>query len=184
MTTSNWSTLPYDASDDRPWTRLTASETRRLYELCGPKCFIVAPPADATDASIRKNPKKYLKFPVCRPPSPDAGGRTCAISKSGVLAARRRAILTRAKVGSRYEDVVKSTTNFINANHLTLKSRAKWPIDRIIMRTKPHLHVQITYKNGHRYTSSKASPATVMRLYGKHLSDAQKHKLTILAGSL
>ncbi len=73
-----------------------------LHKVC-PKCVLIAPKKKA-DA---ENPKNY-KFPVCTKLSSTASQKKCELNCTGILAANRRARLTRM-----YPDVQKLTASLL-----------------------------------------------------------------------
>ena len=85
-------TLPVDFTDNRPWPRFSDEERINVYRKCGTACFALPPDPSIPVEEIIASPKKNLKYPVCRPPR---SKRECKASASGLLAATRRARLTK-----------------------------------------------------------------------------------------
>lgn len=176
MSLSNWKTLPIDTHDEGGWPRrLDAKERLNLYNHCGTDCFVLKPSTTITKEEIEASPTKHLLFPICRPTSLPK----CTISPAGVKAARRRAILTRSTVGDKYNVVERDTREFIAEHNLTLKDRHA-SITKVILRTKPTVGVSLVYADGQRQPFRALKPQTILRLYGAHLSDAQRTRLKTL----
>ena len=110
----NLKKLKIDYADNEKWTHLTPDERVQIYRKCGKPCFMKA--SDNLD-EILANPKKVLKFPICRVPK----SRICSISPSGLLAANRRARLT----GGLYPDVLAQTEALIKEFGTTKKARSE-----------------------------------------------------------
>lgn len=105
--------LKLDRKDNAPWPHFTPEDRLQTFRKCGKPCFMRA----SSDLSeIMKDPKSNLKFPVCRPPAPRT--RKCALSAAGLLAANRRARLTK-----KYPDVVQETSILIRELGTTKKAR-------------------------------------------------------------
>ena len=175
---SAWKTLPLDRGDDHAWPKTISSKDRlTLYDTCGESCFVVEP--STTDPSlIKRQPSKYLKFPICRPPEPDhETPPPCRVSPSGVKAARRRAILTRSRVGSRYDAVVDDTSQYIASHHLTLKSKQQMGIVKVRLRTVPTCQVSLVYEDGSIEPYRTLSPTTIHRLYRRYMTPRQRQRL-------
>jgi len=179
VTISKWTTLPLDRTDTKPWDHRFSSKDRlALRNQCGDNCFVMAPLT--TDAQkLSKNASKYLKFPVCRVPSSSSTTTSakCTLSPSGILAANRRARLTRGSVSDKYDAVVESTSKYINEHHITLRSKQTWPIQKVTLYTKPTLAVSIVYANGETEPKRPLSARTIQRTYGKFLTPSQRQKL-------
>lgn len=156
---SSWQSLPLDRTDNAPWPSVLGNERKELLRKCGKKCFIVETPE--------------LKFPVCRPDG------DCKISAAGVRAARRRAILTRGRVGDRYDDVVSATDAYIKKHRLTLGLR-HGEITRVSLRVKPVVGVSLRYSDGTVEPFRPLAKRTILRLYGSLLTSEQKKRLANL----
>lgn len=107
--------LKVDFEDNAPWPMFTPEDRLQTFRKCGSVCFMRA--SDDLSA-VLKDPKSNLKFPVCRPPAPRS--RSCALSAAGLLAANRRARLTK-----KYPDVVQETSTLIKQLGTTKKARAQ-----------------------------------------------------------
>jgi len=118
----NNKSLDVDAYDTGKWDHLDPEDRLRLYKKCKKECFMR--PSQSKKA-IAQDPLANLKFPVCRPAS-------CTISAAGVLAANRRARMTKT-----YPDVVKETANLIATLGLTKKARAENNTDDAFLRPCP-----------------------------------------------
>lgn len=101
-----------DLSDVGTWASVTPEERIRILRKCGEHCFMRSL---GTLEEKLADPKANLKFPICRPTN---RSRSCAISASGLLAASRRARLTR-----KYPDVVKQVQTLIKELGATKKAR-------------------------------------------------------------
>lgn len=164
--------LGIDRADTAPWPEWEDVDRLRLYGRCGTKCFLVT---SGTTEEKLKDPSSHLKFPVCR-----ATTRTCKASASGILAARRRAILTK-----KYPALVASLTDVIRTEKLTKKSRRQsTPVRVRLAQTivdpitgKRSFIVRVTYQPGVSETVGPLSSRTVQSRYGAWLSDTQLKKL-------
>lgn len=161
-----------DLMDNKKWTRLTPEERLTIYRKCGQPCFAKA--IQETGKQILANPKKALKFPVCRVPSPKT--KKCKLSAAGLLAARRRAILTK-----KYPEIQKQTNQLIHKLGSTQKARKEIEIKRVRVNETPlsngkHL-ITIVYIDGVK----KQVPYTkghILRKYAKYLSKAAHARLS------
>ena len=148
-----------------PWQPLTSDERRHVYATYGPSCFLYVAPS--TEQEKMRNPTKYLKFPIC---SPCTGN----VVPAAVLAARRRAFLTRGRVGYMYDDVVRKATEMIDKNRWTFRSLEDLPIASITVRCKPSFALLVTYRDGTRSLRDKISPRTALRTFGRFLTERQR----------
>lgn len=161
-----------DLNDRKTWPRFTPEDRLKLYRKCGQPCFAKAIRADGEQ--ILADPKKTLKFPVCRVPSPKA--KKCAVSASGLLAAQRRAILTK-----KYPEIKKQTAKIIAKLGTTDKARKEIEIKRVrvdetALPNGKHL-ITIVYVDGVK----KQVPYTkghILRKYAKYLSKALHKRLS------
>lgn len=160
--------LQVDLDDTKKWT-ITPDERKTLFETCGEPCFM------RTFGNIDdklSEPKKNLKFPICRP-----NRSPCAISASGIRAAYRRAIL------SGYPDVVNQTKSLISQYGITKKARVEnIPIKNIKLKKSPlynnKFDIFILYENNTQDRIPKPLTAkTILKKYGKFLSASQQNKL-------
>jgi hypothetical protein len=160
-----------DFADKAHWPHFTDEERITVYRKCGQPCF--AKPIQAPTEGILANPKETLQFPVCRPPAPRT--RKCKISASGLLAASRRARLTK-----KYPEIVESTTQLIRKMGTTGVALRDMKIKRVRVNEVPlpdgkHL-ITIVYANG----VQKETPYTkrhILRKYGNYLSKALHQRL-------
>lgn len=114
--------LKLDIADRAAWPDVITPDQRiKIFRKCGSACFM-RPSNDLNE--IMKDPKKNLMFPICRPPAPRT--RTCAVSASGLLAASRRARLTK-----KHPDVVAETQELIKQFGTTDKARKQKVIKRV-----------------------------------------------------
>jgi hypothetical protein len=160
-----------DYADKEHWPRFTPEDRLRLYRKCGKSCF--AKPVTASAQEILANPKK-LAFPVCRVPPPKS--RTCKVSASGLLAASRRARLTK-----KYPEILSETSELIRKLGTTNVARKEMEIRRVRVEEKPlpdGKHVlTIVYTNG----VEKKVPYTkrhILKKYGDLLSKALYKRLS------
>lgn len=161
-----------DLKDKKNWPKFTPEDRLKVFRKCGASCF--AKSINATGEEILANPKKTLQFPVCRVPAPKT--RKCKVSSSGLLAARRRAILTK-----KYPEIKKETTQIIKKFGTTDKARKDIKIKRVRVQEIPlsnGKHVitifyidgvkkQVSYTKGH-----------ILRKYGKFISKALHQRLS------
>jgi len=158
-----------DLNDRKTWPKFTPEDRLKVYRKCGQPCFAKA--IRASGEEILTNPKKTLKFPVCRPKA-----KKCTVSASGLLAARRRAILTK-----KYPEIQKQTSTIITKLGITNKARKEIDIKRVRVNETPlsngkHL-ITIVYVDGVK----KDVPYTkghILRKYGKYLSKAVHKRLS------
>lgn len=161
-----------DLDDKKPWPKFTPEDRLKVFRKCGQPCFAKAITADVEQ--IVADPQKTLKFPICRVPAPKA--KTCKVSASGLLAARRRAILTK-----KYPEIQKQTATLITKLGTTDKAREEIDIKRVRVNETPlpngkHI-VTIVYVDGVK----KQVPYTkghILRKYGKYLSKALHKRLS------
>lgn len=159
-----------DFTDKAHWPRFTPDDRIKIYRKCGQKCF--AKPIKASGEEILANPK-ILKFPICRVPPPRT--RKCKISASGLLAASRRARLTK-----KYPDIVEATTKIIQKMGATDIALQDMEIKSVRVNETPlpngkHL-ITIVYMNGVK----KETPYTkrhILKKYGNYLSKALHQRL-------
>ncbi|NDE15886.1 hypothetical protein EBZ80_13240 [bacterium] len=155
--------------DDEP-KNSGVDSTHTLYAVYGPKCFLHIAPS--TEQEKMRNPQKYLKFPICRAPTgkplPDP------VVPEAVLAARRRAFLTRGRVGKKYDDVVSKATEMIEKKRLTYRTLKDVPVASVKVRCKPSFAVDITYQDGTHSLRDKISPQTALRTLGRFMTDRQR----------
>ena len=161
-----------DLIDRKTWPKFTPEDRLEVYRKCGQPCFAKAIKAGVEQ--ILADPKKTLKFPVCRVPPPKA--KKCKVSASGLLAARRRAILTK-----KYPEIQKQTATIITKLGATAKARKEIEIKRVRVNETPlpngkHL-ITIVYVDGVK----KQVPYTkghILRKYGNYLSKALHKRLS------
>lgn len=166
-----------DVNDKKKWPRFTPDERLALYRKCGQPCF--AKPIKQNTDAILANPKKALKFPICRVPSPKA--KKCKISAAGLLAANRRAILTK-----KHPEVRKQTSKLIKKLGTTQKARKEIKIklvrvNEVPLPTGKHL-ITITYVDGVK-KELPYTKAHILRKYANYLSKAQHKRLTTVSRS-
>lgn len=163
-----------DYADKQHWGRFTPEERLKLYRKCGKSCF--AKPIVESAEAILANPK-LLAFPVCRVPPPKS--RTCKVSASGLLAANRRARLTK-----KYPKILSETTKLIGKLGTTAVARKEMEIKRVRVNEIPlengkHL-ITIVYANDVKkevpYTKK-----TILKKYGGFLSKALHKRLSALS---
>lgn len=161
-----------DLNDKKKWPKFTLEDRLKVFRKCGQPCFAKA--IRESGEQILADPKKALKFPVCRVPSPKT--KKCTVSASGLLAARRRAILTK-----KYPEIQKQTAKIITKLGTTNKARKEIEIKRVRVNETPlpngkHL-ITILYVDGVK----KQIPYTkghIVRKYGKYLSKALHKRLS------
>ena len=163
--------LRLDREDILPWTGLSGPERLVLYGKCKDNCFM-RPTSDKEE--MISNPKKTLKFPICRVPR---SSRQCAISASGLLAANRRARLTK-----KWDDVVEETAILIKELGMTKKARSEMPVVMIRLvadKEKPgYFKVTITREDGSRETLEKSlSGRVIHKRYSHILKPSQVKKI-------
>lgn len=163
--------LKVDRQDRKPWPRFSDEDRVKLYRRCGDKCFLLVK-GDAKD--IIDNPKKALKFPVCRVPSKK---NKCSLSASGLLAANRRARLTK-----QYPELVEQTKTLIQQLGTTAVSRKAMEKKAIRLQKSKEdpkkFVVTLLFRNGMKEKLQK--PLSVRSIKGRYLSilsDSQKKKL-------
>lgn len=158
-----------DRKDKQHWPRFTPEDRLKVYRKCGQPCF--AKKIDATSKEILADPAKHLKFPVCRPDT-----RKCAVSASGLLAASRRARLTK-----KYPDIAAQMSQLINKLGTTAAAREKMEIRRVLVQETPtadgkHI-ITIVYADGVR----EQRPYTkrhILKKYGTYLSKSLHKRLS------
>lgn len=157
-----------DLTDKQHWPRFTPDDRLKVYRKCGQPCF--AKPIRAKADDIIADPKAHLKFPVCRV------ARTCAVSASGLLAASRRARLTK-----KHPDIVAATSQLISTFGTTAAAREKMEIRRVLVQETPradgkHL-ITIVYTDGFK----EQRPYTkrhILKKYGTYLSKSLHKRLS------
>lgn len=142
-----------DVADRAPWPTIEPQKKVQLHEKCGDECFM--------------RPSLNLKFPICREP--------CVVSAAGVVAANRRARLTKI-----YPDVVEQTARLITKLGLTKKARRDMALSKI--RYTPagddRFHVSLVYKDGYVEDLEKPLTArTILKRYAALLTRRQKAQL-------
>lgn len=164
--------LSIDYADKGAWTELTDADRLKIYGRCGPQCFMK--PSEDKD-EILKDPKKGLRFPICRlPPS----RKTCAISASGLLAAHRRARLSKA-----HPDVVEETRLLMEKFGTTAVARRQIPIRsvrlvRVSVDGKPMFRTTLLYQDGVREVLTKPmSGKMILNRFDDILSPKQRNRL-------
>jgi hypothetical protein len=160
-----------DLSDKEHWPRFTDEDRLTLWRKCGLPCFAKKP--NASPSEILADPK-VLKFPVCRVPPPKA--RKCAVSASGLLAASRRARLTK-----KHPDVVLSATELIARFGTTGTARKDMEVKRVLVEETPladgkHL-TTIVYANGFK-EEKKYTKRHILKKFGDKLSKALHKRLS------
>lgn len=164
--------LKVDRADNGAWTELTGADRIKIYGKCGEECFM-KPSADKEE--ILKNPKENLKFPICRVPR---STKSCAVSASGLLAANRRARLTKV-----HPDVVEETRLLMEKLGTTAVARKQMPVKsvrvvNIMVDDKSMFKVTITYEDGVREVLAKPlSGKVVMKRFGNLISSKQRARL-------
>lgn len=161
-----------DLNDRKKWPKFAPEDRLKVFRKCGQPCFAKA--IKASGEQILADPKKTLKFPICRVPSPKT--KKCTVSASGLLAARRRAILTK-----KYPEIQKQTAKIITKLGTTDKARKEIQIKRVRVDETPlpngkHL-ITIVYVDGFK----KQVPYTkghILRKYAKYLSKALHKRLS------
>lgn len=159
-----------DIGDKKHWPRFTPEDRLNVFRKCGKACF--AKPITASSDAILKDPA-LLKFPVCRVPAPKA--RKCNVSASGLLAAGRRARLTK-----KYPEIAKATSALIQQFGTTDVARENMEIKRVLvdetaLPNGKHT-ITIVYVNGVK----KQVPYTkrhILKKYGNYLSKALSKRL-------
>lgn len=160
-----------DYDDKEHWPRFTPDDRLKVYRKCGKACF--AKPITQSAEEILSNPK-MLAFPVCRVPPPKT--RKCKVSASGLLAASRRARLTK-----KYPEILSETTELIRKLGTTGVARKEMEIKRVSVDETPlpdgkHL-MTIVYTNGVK----KTVPYTkrhILKKYSEFLSKALHQRLS------
>lgn len=160
-----------DLNDKKKWPKFTPEDRLKVFRKCGQPCF--AKVIRESSEQILADPKKALKFPVCRVPSPKT--KKCTVSASGLLAARRRAILTK-----KYPEIQKQTAKIITKLGTTNKARKEIEIKRVrvnetALSNGKHL-ITILYVDGVK----KQIPYTkghIVKKYGKYISKALHKRL-------
>ena len=165
-----------DFNDKKKWPRFTPEDRLTLYRKCGQPCF--AKPIKQTGAEILANPK-VLKFPVCRVPAPKT--KKCKVSAAGLLAANRRARLTK-----KHPVVLKETSKIIKKLGTTQVARKKIKIKAVRVAGKPLADgkyvITITYIDGIK----KQIPYTkghIIRKFGKFISKTAHKRLSSVSTS-
>lgn len=159
-----------DVSDDKKWPRFTPDDRLKVWRKCGQPCF--AKPIQQTGQEILANPK-VLKFPVCRTPAPKT--KKCRVSAAGLLAASRRARLTK-----QYPVIAKQTSQLIKQFGTTKVARKEIEIKRVHVNETPlpsgkHL-ITITYIDGVK-EEKPYTKGHILRKYSQYLSKAQYKRL-------
>ena len=162
-----------DLTDKQHWPRFTPEDRLKVYRKCGQPCFAKRIQAKADD--ILADPKAHLKFPVCRVPAPKA--RKCDVSSSGLLAASRRARLTK-----KHPDIVAATSQLISTFGTTATAREKMEIRRVLVhdatpRVDGKLLITIVYANGFK----EQRPYTkrhILKKYGTYLPKTVHKRLS------
>jgi len=160
-----------DFQDKKKWTKFTPEERLRTYRKCGQPCFAKA--IDATSQEILADPEKTLQFPICRVPSPKT--KKCKVSAAGLLAARRRAILTK-----KYPKIEKQLSKIITTMGTTDKARTEMEIKKVLVNETPlpngkHI-ITIVYMDGIK-SSKEYTKGHILRKYGNYLSKALLKRL-------
>lgn len=161
-----------DIKDKQHWPRFTPEDRLKIYRKCGQPCF--AKRIEAKTDEILADPQKTLKFPVCRVPAPKS--RKCAVSASGLLAASRRARLTK-----KYPDIAAQLSQLIDKFGTTATARQKMEIQRVLVKEEPmadgkHL-ITIVYADGFK----EQRPYTkrhILKKYGTYLSKSLHKRLS------
>lgn len=160
-----------DRQDKQTWPRFSDNDRLTLYRRCGSDCFMRT---DGSPQDILANPKKALKFPVCRVPRSNRG---CAVSAAGLLAAERRARLTK-----KYKDVVEQTKMLIQTLGTTAVARKNMPVEsvRLVKTNDPDKFiVKLTHKGGITETLPKPlSKRSILNRYAECLSPQQRNKVS------
>lgn len=161
-----------DFNDKKKWPRFTQDDRIKVFRKCGQPCF--AKFIKQNSEEIMANPKKTLKFPVCRVPEPKT--KKCKISAAGLLAASRRARLTK-----KYPEIQKQTTQIIKKLGTTQVARKEIEIKKVRVDETPLPNgkhtITIVYVDGVK----KQVPYTkghILRKYGKYLSKALHKRLS------
>lgn len=151
--TSDVKTVSADIADKAPWPTMEPSKRVQLHDKCGDECFM--------------RPKLNLKFPICRKP--------CDVSASGVVAANRRARLTKV-----YPDVVRETERLIATLGLTKKARKDMAISKVKYASAGDgkFHVSLVYQDGYKEDLDKPlTSKVILNRYGALLTPRQKSQL-------
>ena len=164
--------LKVDRKDRASWPRFSDEDRIKLYRRCGDKCFMVV---NGGAQEVIANPKKALKFPICRVP---VRREKCKLSASGLLAANRRSRLTKV-----YPEVLEQTKKLIQELGTTAVSRKAMDIKSVRIQKHSSLEdkfvVTLIHTNGLRDTlKDPLSARTIKKRYTSVLSDAQKKKLS------
>ena len=162
--------LTLDREDIMPWTGLSGPDRLALYGRCKANCFMR--PTLSKEEMIA-NPKKTLKFPICRVPK---SSNECKISASGLLAASRR-----ARLSKKWDDVVMETQILLKELGMTKKARAQMPVIAVRLRSvneKPgYFRVTVTYEDGtHEILDKPLSKRVILKRYPYALSPTQLQK--------
>lgn len=158
--------------DRSKWPKFSKDDRMDLYRKCGDKCFLVV---KGNAQGIIANPKKTLKFPVCRVP---VRREKCKLSAAGLLAANRRARLTK-----QYPELVEKTKKMIQQLGTTAVSRQAMKVESVRLKHIPempgHYRATLTYSNGIKQTLKEPlSTRTIKRRYSDILSEGQKKKIS------
>lgn len=156
-----------DYEDTKPWPRFSPDDRLKVYRKCGQPCF--AKPIEESVETILEDPN-VLKFPVCRP------ARRCKVSAKGLLAASRRARLTK-----KYPEIAKTTSQLIAKLGTTDIARKEMDILKVRVDETPlpggkHM-ITIVYVDGIK----KQMPYTkqhILKKYGNYLSKALHKRLS------
>lgn len=160
-----------DIADKQKWPRFSPDDRIKVFRKCGKSCF--AKPITESTEEILQDPT-LLKFPVCRIPAPRT--RKCKVSASGLLAASRRARLTK-----KYPEIAQATSTLIKEFGATDVARETMDIKRVLVDETPlpdgkHT-ITIVYVNGVK----KQLPYTkrhILKKYGNYLSKALAKRLS------
>lgn len=160
-----------DYEDKEHWPRFTPEDRLKVFRKCGKPCF--AKEVTASGDQILKNPK-LLKFPICRVPPPKI--RKCKVSASGLLAANRRARLTK-----KYPKLVEQTSTLIKTLGTTGVARKEMDIQRVRVNETPLPNgkhtITIIYVDGIKKEKTYTKPY-ILRKYGSLLSKALHKRLS------
>ena len=160
-----------DLKDKQHWPQFTPEDRLKVFRKCGKSCF--AKPITVSGDAILQDPT-LLKFPVCRVPAPRT--RKCKVSASGLLAASRRARLTK-----KHPEIVKATSALIQEFGTTDVARKTMEIKRVLVDETPLPNgkhtITIVYVDGVK----KQLPYTkrhILKKYGNFLSKALAKRLS------
>lgn len=162
--------LTIDYNDRAPWPSFTDEERIKVYRKCGTKCFALQPPVDATTDDLLGSPKKYLKYPVCRPPRSQ---RECKASASGLVAATRRARLTKTTELVRLLEKILQQVKVLKKDYVIKKVKVLPPAS-----ANGSFPVRITYTNNITTDTDPMKPLTILKKYHDFLSKTDIKKLS------